>query len=121
MDMNENSHKAVGDLIEHLRSLFGKLADRSLVKIGTNGTNVTVLYSRKHRSQVKFEFFTPDNIKVDVKVDLNDISKDYIRNTMEDLIAYIEAERQKRQSKILVDLRSPIANGITTAIAGVKH
>lgn len=92
--LDDRTQKHIGSLIEALRDLVGRFANEDGVEID---------YNTRLRNWIRFRLRTPDNFALTIEYDINQTSKDYIDNMMEDTIQRLDQARRKRhESPIIV-------------------
>jgi len=93
--MDDVVQENIGSLIRSLQELLGRFAD-------DNG--VRVQYNTRDRRYIRFLFVTPDRMKVVIKYNVNETSREYIDNMIGDLKERIQEEKRQRhlQAPIIV-------------------
>lgn len=91
---DESVQKHINSLIESLKGLLSRFADK-------NG--VSVEFNRSKRHMIRFVFDTPEGFAIKVPFDLNQTSKDYINSMMTRLGERLDdAKKQRHTSPIIV-------------------
>lgn len=85
--LTEQEQKQVNSLVEHLRGLLARFADKNGVKVE---------YNRARRHMIRFKLRTEDDIPLVITYDLNETSKSYIRNLV---IGIQEKLRETRKAR----------------------